>query len=391
MTKTNRIEFELQNRIKELENENSQLKKDYSLLYKENEIRFKELFDNIPVAYQSLDEEGKIQEVNQYWLKDLGYKKEDVIDKSFGDLWSNDTVRHFQNIYQGFKDTCWINNAELKLKKKNGEINDYVLTGSIQKKSNNEFGRTHCIIHNITNLKNLQRDLKQSIETKDKFFSIIAHDLRSPFNSILGFSELLIKNYKNHEAVKYEKYLQLLNSSTKETLILLDNLLNWAKSHTRQNNFKPEKILWSSIIGGIIELSNSTAKLKGISLIQNQSDEIKVYADENMLKIVLRNLISNAIKFTNQGGNINISAISEQKQVEISISDNGIGMNDETLKKLFDISTNTTSPGTENEKGSGLGLILCKEFVEKHGGKIWVKSELGKGSDFKFTLPLYKS
>jgi signal transduction histidine kinase len=226
--------------------------------------------------------------------------------------------------------------------------------------------------------------------TKDKFFTIISHDLRSPFNSILGFSELLIENVKELDIAETENYLEIISSSAKNTLVLLDNLLNWAKSQTGQINFNPKKLNLSSIIQEIIEKSNSMAKIKDISLNQMKSDEIEAYADENMLMIVLRNLISNAIKFTETGGNINISVISVENQVEISISDDGVGMNDETRKQLFDISADKTTKGTANEKGSGLGLILCKEFVEKLGGNIWVESELGKGSDFKFTLPLSK-
>lgn len=226
--------------------------------------------------------------------------------------------------------------------------------------------------------------------TKDKLFSIIAHDLRSPFNAILGFSELLIENIKDIEVAESEKYLEFINTSAKNTLILLDNLLNWAKSQTGQLTYLPEKIILSSIIQETIEMSNAAAIIKNISLNHNQTDEIEVYTDEDLLKTVLRNLISNAIKFTKSGGYINVVVILEQNKVEISISDNGVGINAEIRKQLFNISTNITSTGTENEKGSGLGLVLCKELLEKLGGNIWVESEEGKGSDFKFTLPLNK-
>jgi len=242
----------------------------------------------------------------------------------------------------------------------------------------------------IKALKKSDSKLKESNDTKDKFFSIIAHDLRSPFNNILGFSELLIENSNNYEAAETEKYLGIINSSANNTLILLDNLLNWAKSQTGKISFNPEKIILSNVILEIIKLKKSIAKAKNISLNYFSSDEIEVYADENMLKTVLRNLIFNAIKFTKLGGHINIYAVSIQDHVEISISDNGVGMKDETRKKLFNISTNITTKGTANEKGSGLGLVLCKEFVEKLGGNIWVESEEGKGSTFHFTLP-YKS
>ena len=240
----------------------------------------------------------------------------------------------------------------------------------------------------IKALKTSDAKLKESNDTKDKFFSIIAHDLRSPFNNILGFSELLIENLNKFETQETEKYLGIINSSANNTLILLDNLLNWAKSETGIISFNPKKIIFSNVILEITKLKKSMAKAKNISLNYSSSDEIEVYADENMLRTVLRNLVSNAIKFTKNGGNISVYAISKQDFVEITVSDNGVGMKKETQNKLFSLETNETTIGTANEKGSGLGLILCKEFVEKHGGKIWIESELGKGSDFKFTLPI---
>ena len=163
--------------------------------------------------------------------------------------------------------------------------------------------------------------------------------------------------------------------------------MNWARTQTGQLNFNPQKIILTPIIKGIIQISNLSAVAKNISLVQNKTEDIEVYADGNMLKIIIRNLISNAIKFTNQGGKITVSAKKEPDRVEITISDNGVGMTKETISKLFRIETSNTTSGTANEKGSGLGLILCKELVEKHGGRIRVESRLGKGSSFKFTLP----
>jgi len=235
-----------------------------------------------------------------------------------------------------------------------------------------------------------EAELKELNVTKDKLFSIIAHDLRSPFNSILGFSELLIENLQVFETEESEEYLGIINSSAKNTLVLLDNLLNWAKAQTGQINFSPEKAVLASVIQEIFELSNLSAKNKNIVLNHIPSEEIEVLADLNMLKTVLRNLISNAIKFTNSNGKIDVYALQNDNFIEIAVSDNGVGMNEETRNKLFSIETNETTLGTANEQGSGLGLLLCKEFVEKHGGKIWVESELGKGSVFKFTLPLNK-
>lgn len=254
------------------------------------------------------------------------------------------------------------------------------------------------VIRDITKRKKTEKALIESEAqfrelnaTKDILFSILGHDLRGPIGNISVLSELLIEAVKDVDLVESEQYLGMINSTAKNTLILLDNLLNWAKSQTGQFNFKSDKINISSSIQEVLELSNANAKTKNISLNLVKLDEIEVNSDEEIFKTILRNLISNAIKFTKPGGNIDVLVISKQKQVEITISDNGIGINEETCKKLFSISSNISSLGTANEVGSGFGLFLCKEFVEKLGGRIWVESEEGKGSDFKFTLPLNKS
>ena len=225
-------------------------------------------------------------------------------------------------------------------------------------------------------------------QTQNKLFSIIAHDLRSPFNNILCLSELLSEKVAVTENSESEEFVDLINTTAKNTLSLLDNLLNWAKSQTGELGFSPEKIKLSKVIHHIIELKMSQAKAKNISLHFSPIDEIELSTDKNILGTVLRNLISNAIKFTNPGGHIELVTTTDEHRVEISINDNGVGMTEDTIRKIFDLTTTVTLPGTANENGSGLGLVLCKEFVEKLGGHLWVESELGKGSNFKFTLPL---
>jgi len=222
--------------------------------------------------------------------------------------------------------------------------------------------------------------------TQNKLFSIIAHDLRNPFNNIIGLSELL----RESDTCKLEavEYSDLINSTAKNTLNLLDNLLNWAKSQTGELSFIPEKIILSKVITETLWLKESLAKAKNISLNYSASSDIELYTDRNILGTILRNLIANAIKFTNQGGSINILTTTYEHQLEISIWDNGVGMSEETIRKIFDPSTTMTSPGTENESGSGLGLVLCREFVKRLDGHLWVESVEGQGSNFKFTLPL---
>jgi len=221
---------------------------------------------------------------------------------------------------------------------------------------------------------------------KDKFFSIIAHDLKSPFNSILGFSELLKDEARNLDIDTIVQYAGIINSSVLHTFGLLENLLEWARMQQGRIPFEPQKILFSSIVNKEFEGLKNNADQKNIELINKVSENLIITADENMVSTVLRNLVSNGIKFTPKGGEVMVEARVEDDNVKISVFDTGIGIEPETIKNLFKIETSFTTRGTENEKGTGLGLLLCKEFVEKHNGKVWVESEEGKGSCFNFTL-----
>ena len=250
------------------------------------------------------------------------------------------------------------------------------------------------VIRDITERIKAEEDLRESEiqlrelnATKDKLFSIIAHDLRSPFNNILVLCDILKTHITKLEDSDAPVYLGLIHSTAKNTLVLLENLLDWAKSQSGQISFKTEKTIISSVIHEILGLSMSIAQTKGISVKVDVVDEIEVNSDKKILKTVFRNLISNAIKYSKPGGNITISAIDEENLVKVIISDSGVGMDAKTLENLFVITTNNPLPGTLNEKGSGFGLVLCKEFVEKLGGKIWVESEEGRGSNFMFTIP----
>jgi len=240
----------------------------------------------------------------------------------------------------------------------------------------------------LENLVKANQELSELNSTKDKLFSIIAHDLKSPFNSILGFSSLLVKNFGKYDAAKSEKFIKEIHSSAKSSFVLLENLLTWAKAQTGQMEFKPESVNLLPIIKEIIELSNSSASIKNIIINLDAVNEIKVYADQNLLKTILRNLISNAIKFTNPGGIIRISVDEKPNELLVSVSDTGVGISKANCEKLFKIDQTWSTTGTNNERGTGLGLILCNEFVKKHNGRIWVESEEGKGSIFKFTLPI---
>lgn len=246
----------------------------------------------------------------------------------------------------------------------------------------------HALENTLKQLNQVNNELKELNISKDRFISILAHDLISPFNSILGLLALLTNNIREYSIDQIESQIHLVNISAQKTYNLLEDTLLWVKANSGKILYNPQKINFKTVCDEVIEILRLTANTKDITINHFVTDGFSTFADKNMLKTVLRNLVSNSIKFTHKNGRIDIYAEANHNIVTITVSDNGTGIHPDTLTKLFDISQKITTVGTANEKGTGLGLLLCKEFVEKHGGKIWVESELGKGSDFKFTLPL---
>jgi len=231
-------------------------------------------------------------------------------------------------------------------------------------------------------------ELKKHNADKDRFMQILAHDLKDPFNALLGFSNLLLKNIHKFDIETIENQLKLMQQTAHKTYDLFKDLLLWSKAQSGKLTIEPKKIVLREICNKIICNLKHQADTKEISINCFEPEKTILEADLNMFKTILRNLISNAIKFTNKNGQINIYTEKNHNNVTITISDNGVGIEKKNLLKLWDFTQPISTSGTSNEKGTGFGLLLCKEFVEKHGGKIWVESELGKGSDFKFTLPL---
>ncbi len=260
---------------------------------------------------------------------------------------------------------------------------------------------TSIFLLRVRQLKIQKKKLERSVEiktselrelniSKDKFFSIIAHDLKNPFSSIISVSELLKDEIKSADTLALENYAGMINTSAVQTMRLLENLLEWANSQRGKITFSPAPINLYELFNEEFIMLNEMAMGKNIELKNSFDNSLIIAADKNMIKTILRNLISNAIKFTHKNGKVEVAAIVNNKRVEISVSDNGIGMTKVTMAKLFRLDGDLSTRGTENEKGTGLGLFLCKEFVEKHGGKIWVESETGKGSIFRFFLPVVK-
>ncbi len=244
------------------------------------------------------------------------------------------------------------------------------------------------IIEYVKELKQTQDELKQANANKDKFFSIIAHDLRGPFSGFLGLSELLTTEFDRLEKIEIVQIGESLNKAAKRVFELIENLLEWSRAQMGRIEFTPVQINLQEAIDRISKIFKATANNKDISLENNVDDDIIVFADNNMLNTILRNLTSNALKYTVRGGKITYSSnAQDDNSIEINVTDTGVGMKEEVMEKLFRIDVKHSTPGTEKEQGTGLGLLLCKEFVEKHNGKISVKSVLNQGSTFTFTLP----
>jgi PAS domain S-box-containing protein len=245
---------------------------------------------------------------------------------------------------------------------------------------------TFNFLNDVTRQKETLEKLKDLNATKDKFFSIISHDLKSPFNSILGMSDLLVESAGEMDVKSLQRYAKVIRDSSERAMGLLTNLLDWSRAQTGRMAYHPEKIDVSTIVSETASLLYENARQKSVSLVNHIPYRTFVQADKKMLSTVFRNLMSNAIKFSYSGGKVTISSALQKGKTVISVSDEGIGIQPETANKLFRIDENVTTNGTNNEKGTGLGLILCKELVEKHGGQIWVESEEGKGSTFYFTI-----
>jgi len=242
------------------------------------------------------------------------------------------------------------------------------------------------IVNDITDRIKAEEELKKTISVKDKFFSIIAHDLRNPFNQILGFAELINEDITKNEIGRLKRLSEYIYMSAETGQKLLENLLSWAKSQTGSLAFNPENVNLFEVINDVKEFYYTTAEKKNIFInIRDVGIYDCVFFDKEMLKTILRNLISNALKYTNKGGLIEILTFEKKDSVQINISDNGTGITEKQLDKIFKMNASFTMPGTENEKGTGLGLLVCKEFIEKNHGKIFVESEKGKGSTFSFT------
>ncbi|PLX01313.1 MAG: hypothetical protein C0595_15130 [Marinilabiliales bacterium] len=229
--------------------------------------------------------------------------------------------------------------------------------------------------------------LELSNETKDKFFTIIAHDLKGPFNALMGFSDILMQELESGDTTNVKTYNSLLNETIHNTYNFLINLLDWSRSQTDKIEYNPETFNVFTLVDEIKDLLHLQAEKKDISIIINVHKDLQIHADKNMINTIIRNFVSNALKYSNNYGKVTIDASLRNNRFFCSVSDNGIGMSKESVEEISNFGDIISTPGTDDEKGTGLGLLLCNELIKKHKGKLGVESVEGKGSKFSFEIP----
>lgn len=363
--------------------------------------RLIDIFRQSPISIELYDSEGILLDVNQACIDLFGLKNSDDIrgfnlfsnphlsDHDLVDIRAGKAIKYelaynfdvikSKNLYETTrKGICFLECFINPTFNQNKEITGYIVH-----------------INEITERKNaeelLAKQTKELLEvnaTKDKFMSIIAHDLKSPFNAIIGFSDLMLKNFDQLDQDTFLKGLQTIESASTHAYKLLENLLIWSQNQTGKSQFNPEKLNLKAQINESLKMVESAAISKKIEISVAVRKDLYVFADKNMFDSILRNLISNAIKFSFKGGRIKVSATKFETEIQISVSDKGIGISPERQSAIFEIDKYTNTSGTENELGTGLGLILCKDFIAQHKGKIWIESTPQAGTLVSFSLPL---
>ena len=374
-----------------------------------SEEKFKNFTEFLPQIVFEINTKGEVLYLNKQAYLLTGYSPKDIKNGlNISDVFVKEDLERVLKKSKAIMLGEGQTGTEYFAKKKNGEKFPVLIYSSPIIEVNKVLGLRGIIV-DITDRKKAEQELieselklKESNKTKDKFFSIIAHDLKSPFTSLLGFSELLVNNYDEYDVQQHKEFIGIIHQGVQNTHKLLENLLIWSQTQSGIIDYKPKKNNLYLLSSETITLLSQLLVDKSIILRNKIPQDICVNADKNMLLTILRNLLSNAIKFTNCEGEIIITAKQYDNYAEISVKDNGVGIPPEIQSGLFKIAENVSTAGTDNEQGTGLGLILCKEFVEKHGGKIWVESKFGNlsaglpadrqskagGSEFKFTIPL---
>lgn len=353
----------------------------------ESEKRFKAMFEEVNIVKLIVDPKTQfIEQANLAAEKYYGYTIEQLKKMKINQLNTLSENKTLELLQKDLKNKKGYHEFTHKLA--SGEIRNVQAFTSIIKINGTE--KAYVSYYDNTEEKRATKELKDMITAKDKFFSIITHDLRAPFNNIIGFSNLLTGQIREKNYDNTEEFTEIIDKSSINAMNLLENLIEWSKLQSNRITLHPKNINLSESISNSIDVLKYVSQKKNISVEKELPNEAFIYADDHIIDSLFRNLISNAIKFTKLDGKVSISLGIKPKAYIISIKDNGVGMNEKLINTLFKIGQNMSTPGTQKETGTGLGLILCKEFVDKLDGKIHVESELGKGSTFFVELPQTK-
>ena len=320
--------------------------------------------------------------------KEYGYK--DILQDDYilmSKIYSK--LKKHKKSLDHYKEYVKVHDEIVNIQKQNEIFNVYLKYENEKKEKENEIYKLKNVqlVQANKKLKESRKELQKSNASKDKFFNILAHDLKNPFSILYTTSEILASYYKELSVKKRTEYVNTIRLSSKHILKLIENLLEWSRSQNGNKQFNPVNFNLNDTIESCYLLLKPNADMKNISIDTIMNNRVQLYADKNMIKTIMRNLITNAVKFTNIGGKVSISAVQHKGKTIISVQDNGVGIKKKDLNKLFSIDKHFITIGTSNEKGTGLGLLLCEEFVKKHNGKIWIESKFGKGSKFIFSIP----
>jgi PAS domain S-box-containing protein len=364
-------------------------RKSAELVCRENEMRYR-LLSDLTMEGIVIHKKGFVVDLNNALARLLGYEPQEILGKNM-----LESVVHEQD-----QDIVRANIAKeyarpylVRFVKKNGETifaeleaRNFEINGEIMRVAS-----VRDISERIKSEEEIRRvntELRNAIAEKDKFFSIIAHDLKSPISGFLSLTKILVEDFEELTVKEVNRSLDALYASSVRVYALLENLLEWARVQQGLLTCSPSHFLLKGVVRASLDFTHSVADQKGIVLRDETPDDLIVCIDPPMIGTVLRNIISNALKFSNRGGQVRITARLDGDMVTVAVRDEGVGMDRHTLSMLFSLDNKITRPGTEGEASTGLGLILCKEFIEKHGGTIWVESSPGQGTTFSFTLPL---
>lgn len=361
----------------------------------ESEEKYRNIVESANEGIWIVDGNRKTTYANCRMASMLGYTVEEMLIKPWQTfVYENDIESSELRIRNRKTGTGRRESYEHKLRQKDGTPVWVLIHASLLYDNGAKYLGSISLITDITDLKQKELDLeeneiklKELIATKDKFFNIIAHDLKNPFTSLIGSSELLVENIDQMQNEQIKTLAFILNESSKNGYGILLNLLDWSRSQTGMLKVNPEKVNLHKLIDDQMLALAHISSNKEIEVISVVNKDIQFTSDKNILSTILRNLISNALKFSYRKGSVTISASQNNSYYIISVRDNGIGISPEKMENIFTLETNVSTPGTENEQGTGLGLKLCKEFIQKIGGEIWVESVEKRGSEFKFSIP----